>query len=107
MIKINLHQYRTGTSKIFSGRDKGIGVRKEKKLDEIDKNSEQVVVSIPKDTWTINSSFFGGLFEKSVIDLGREKFLEKYTFVFDDGSVLSSELRQNIDEGIHDALNEI
>lgn len=107
MIKINLHQYRTGTSKIFSGRDKGIDVRKEKNLDEMDKNDEQVVVSIPKDTWTINSSFFGGLFEKSVIDLGKEKFLEKYTFVFDDGSVLSSELRQNIDEGIHDALNEI
>lgn len=107
MIKINLHQYRTGTSKIFSGRDKGIEVRKEKNLDEIDKNDEPVVVSIPKDTWTINSSFFGGLFEKSVIDLGKEKFLEKYTFIFDDGSVLSSELRQNIDEGIHDALNEI
>ena len=29
------------------------------------------------------------------------------TFVFDDGTVLASELRQNIEEGIHDARNEI
>ena len=107
MIRINLHPYRTGASKIFSGRDRGIAVRIEKKLDEIDKSEEQVTVVIPKDTWTINSSFFGGLFEKSVMDLGRDRFLEKYTFVFDDGSGLSSELRQNIEEGIHDALNEI
>ena len=105
--KINLHNYRSSGSKIFSGRDKGCQARISLDLDKLDHTEETVIVSIPKDTWAINSSFFGGLFEASVIELSEDKFRKKYQFQFDDGSDLSEELKCNINDGIFDALNEI
>ena len=107
MKTINLINYRTGGSKIFSGRDKGIAARKELELNKFDGASESVEVLIPKDTWSINSSFFGGLFEKSIISLKEKRFLEKYKFEFDDKTPLTEELWNNIKEGIFEALNEI
>ncbi len=107
MNKLNLHNYRNSGSKIFSGRDNGIEARKKLNLDKLDKSPGQITISIPKDTWSINSSFFGGLFESSVITLREKGFKEKYIFKFDDGTPLSKELEENILEGIHDSLNEI
>ena len=103
MKTINLINYRTGGSKIFSGRDKGIAARKELELNKFDGASESVEVLIPKD----NSSFFGGLFEESIISLKEKRFLEKYKFEFDDKTPLTEELWNNIKEGIFEALNEI
>nr|DAY89475.1 MAG TPA: protein of unknown function DUF4325 [Caudoviricetes sp.] len=105
--KINLHKYRTNGSKIFSGRDRGCDARRALKLDELDETTDKIIVSIPKDTWAINSSFFGGLFEASVIKLKENCFRQKYQFQFDDGTPLSSTLQSNIEEGIFDALNDI
>lgn len=107
MNKINLHNFRSDGSKIFSGRDRGCSARKELQLDCLDKENEPILVSVPKDTWAINSSFFGGLFEASVIALKEKAFKEKYIFMFDDGSELSDELKDNIDEGVYDALNNL
>ena len=107
MSKINLHNFRTDGSKIFSGRDRGCSARRVLQLDRLDKENEQIIVSVPKDTWAINSSFFGGLFEASVITLKEKAFKEKYVFTFDDGSELSDELKANIDEGVYDALNNL
>lgn len=105
--KLNLHNYRSNGSRIFSGRDKGCNARKELKLGVIDFTHEEIIILIPKDTWAINSSFFGGLFEASVISLGEENFRKKYKFLYADGTELSYELQQNINEGIFDALNDI
>lgn len=105
--KINLHKYRSQGSKLFSGRDRGCEAREILNLDDLDNSKGSITVSIPKDTWAINSSFFGGLFEDSIIKLGEKKFREKYKFVFDDGSELTREIMGNIDEGIFDASNDI
>ncbi len=107
MKEINLIKFRANGSKIFSGRARGITARNELKLNEFDATDGVVKVLIPKDTWSINSSFFGGLFEQSVINLKKEDFLQKYKFQFEDGTPLSDELQHNIDEGIFEALNEI
>jgi len=107
MTKINLHNYRSPGSKIFSGRDKGCSARKQLNLDQYDSREEEVIISIPKDTWAINSSFFGGLFESSVMTLKEDRFRKKYRFQMEDGSKLPQELKENIDEGIFDALNNI
>ena len=69
MEKINLLNFRSNGSKIFSGRDKGIDARKKLKLNELDSQEQKIEVIVPKDTWSINSSFFGGLFESSIINL--------------------------------------
>lgn len=107
MKTINLVNFRSSGSKIFSGRDKGIAARNKLKLNEFDLINDYAEVLIPKDTWSMNSSFFGGLFEQSIIDLKEEKFREKYRFKFEDGTSLTEELQHNVNEGIFEALNEI
>ena len=80
MEKINLLNFRSNGSKIFSGRDKGIDARKKLKLNELDSQEQKIEVIVPKDTWSINSSFFGGLFESSIINLKEDGFRKKYIF---------------------------
>ena len=107
MENINLLNFRSNGSKIFSGRDKGIDARKKLKLNELDSQEQKIEVIVPKDTWSINSSFFGGLFESSIINLKEDGFRKKYIFKFDDGAALSEELQHNIDEGIYESLKDI
>lgn len=107
MTKINLQKFRQADSKIYSGRNMGIDARKILNLNKLDKSPQSCEVIIPRDTWAINSSFFGGLFEESVIQLGEIEFRKKYHFIFDNGAELSPELESNINEGIYDALNEL
>ena len=107
MEKINLLNFRSNGSKIFSGRDKGIDARKKLKLNELDSQEQKIEVIVPKDTWSINSSFFCGLFESSIINLKEDGFRKKYIFKFDDGAALSEELQHNIDEGIYESLKDI
>ncbi|WOO36006.1 hypothetical protein R2R35_19745 [Anaerocolumna sp. AGMB13020] len=104
--KINMHNHKSEGSKIYSGRDLGIEVRDLIDLDSKDKDDNKYNMIFPDDTVSINSSYFGGLFETSIIKLGREKFLEKYNFIYADGKELKDALQRNIDEGIDDALKE-
>lgn len=66
----------------YIGRPNGEAARKKLKLDSLDNDSSQsFIVDIPKETFNINSSFFLGLFGKSIRNLGSKKsFLEKYKF---------------------------
>ena len=93
---IKLQAYRKPKSKMYSGRDHGIEVRNKLKLDEKDRDEKK---------YTINSSFFGGLFSDSVIFLGKEKFKEKYNFLGENGETLKKTLVNDIEEGIYDAIN--
>ena len=97
MITIDLQQYRNLNSKILSGRHFGMQVRKKMKLDEIDKTEEQVTIIIPDDIWSLNSSYFIGVFEKSVNYLGEENFRNKYVFQCSNNYIL-----ENIEQGIED-----
>lgn len=87
---------------VFVGRDKGIAARQKASLDEIDKKADAiVVVKIPDDTYSVNSSFFLGLFGKSIRKAGsREAFLKKFHFQMPD--ILS----ETVESGIERALFE-
>lgn len=56
---INLENYRTPGSKVFTGRDRGEKVRKESGIDRLYKTNEKITVVIPEDIRSINPSFFG------------------------------------------------
>lgn len=67
----------------YIGRDKGEAARKELKLDELEGSGvlERVFVDIPPGTYNINSSFFLGLFGKSIRKAGsKDKFLSLFEF---------------------------
>ena len=66
---------------LFSGRQSGQLNRNKYNLDKIDQSDVSIDVLIPEDTYAITSSFFMGLFGKSIRDLGdRNAFVKKYRF---------------------------
>ena len=66
---------------VHSGRLKGQLARKVLNLDEIDAQKANVVVHIPDTTYSVTTSFFLGLFGKSVRQAGsRDAFLSRYEF---------------------------
>jgi hypothetical protein len=97
---IDLNKFKSQNSTVFSGRDRGMSVRKKIDLDSLDKNKDKINIIVPKDTISINSSFFLGLFGKSVRELTEQGFREKY--IFDASNIIL----KNIDEGIERALKE-
>ena len=103
MEKINIQKFRKDGSKVFSGRNEGISARKEVGLEIKDQDSKEYTIIVPVDTYTITSSFFGGMFSDSVIFLGEKKFRDKYRFAYTNGE-LNDVLLDDIDEGISDAL---
>lgn len=78
--EINLENFRTKGSKVFTGRDRGVSVRDGCKLDEIEPNFDVINIIIPDNVYSINPSFFEELFLNVVTKLGKEKFLAKFKF---------------------------
>ncbi len=78
---INLEDYRTPGAKVFTGRDKGALVRKNSKIDEKERQFEEIYFIIPDNIYSINPSFLEELFENVVDKLGKEKFLKKFQFI--------------------------
>lgn len=96
---INLNEYKTNNkSRVFSGRDRGEFARKKLNLDEEDKIDEVVTVIFPEDTISLNSSFFLGLFGKSVRFLSEQKFEKKYHFR------ASASILNSVKDGIQRAM---
>ena len=86
---------------LFSGREKGRLNREKFDLDTIDVSDKHVDVIIPDSTYSITSSFFMGLFGKSIRELGdRDKFLDKYRFKMPD------KFRDKVERYIERALRE-
>ena len=98
MSDIDLHKYRTGGSRVFSGREYGSDLRNRLDLEAEDNSAESVNVIIPEETLSLNSSFFLGLFGPSVRKLGEVGFRTKYIFV------CPTRIRPNIETGIRRAL---
>lgn len=66
---------------IYLGRDTAKAIREEFDLDAADKSEVEVHILVPSDAYTMTSSFFIGLFGRSVAHAkSREKFLAKYKF---------------------------
>lgn len=64
---------------VYSGRPEGELARKKFNLDKIDKEHRKVIVRIPESTYAVTTSFFLGLFGKSIRQAGsRSAFLGQY-----------------------------
>lgn len=105
-IEKRIAPYRKNNAKIFTDRDNGVKAREELKLSEHDEAGEEVVILIPSDTWGINPSFFGGLFESSIKKYGT-KFREKYIFKYSNGDEISESLNKDIDDDIDYVLRSV
>lgn len=86
---------------VFTGRPRGIALRERFKLERADSRLELVEVIIPEDVYSVTSSFFLGMFDKSILTYGsKDKFREHYSFKVPD------RINNRIDEWIGRALRE-
>lgn len=95
MNSVNIGMYKEAGARIFTDRDTGIRARKELGLDSLEKKGK-IVVLLPEDTWGVNPSFFGGMFETSIKVMG-DRFRQNYVFQYSDGTELNDSLRENIE----------
>jgi hypothetical protein len=79
--RIDMTQHLTAGIGLLAGRDRGEAVRARMKVPELDEGDDVIEVSFPPFVYSINSSFFLGLFEESLDVLGEEAFQRKYQFV--------------------------
>lgn len=94
--EIRLGQFKRSEEKIFTDRDNGIKARKTLDLDKLEEENDVINVILPSDVWTVNPSFFGGLFEQSVKKY-RDKFWDKYIFLSTDNQELSESVKESIE----------
>src|SRR5579872_2320470 len=80
MPSIDLQQYRTSGSKVFTGRDRGREVRKKSNIDILGIQSADVTISIPPDIRSINPSFLEEFLQHVVLKLGSAGFYAKFHF---------------------------
>jgi hypothetical protein len=100
--KIDLDEVRTPrTSGLLSGRDAGLAARERFRIGKLDSAEGTVEVVIPDAVFSLNTSFFLGLFGESVRALGPEAFRRKYQFVCDE-----TVHRATIERGIVKALKD-
>ena len=89
-----------GNKKIISGRKNGKKAREDIKIERLEDENDIIIIKVPMDVLSFNSSYFLGMLGKSVRKYGsKEAFLKKYTFECNDI------VRININDGIMDALN--
>jgi len=97
---LNLEDYRTPGSKVFTGRDRGVEVRKKSKLDTLLKEYDLIRIIIPNDIRSINPSFLEELLFNVVSELKEEKFREKFHFE----STGRYQINNDLDEAIERIL---
>jgi hypothetical protein len=101
-ITMDLNDARTPSdSGLLSGRDSGLATRKRFQVSRMDQSPDVVMVKIPDEVFSMNTSFFLGLFGDSVRALGEQAFRAKYQFVCDEEIH-----RPTIERGIEKALKE-
>lgn len=99
---IDLGQARSSQeAKVYSGRARGKHWRRVFELDQLDREPGTVVVKIPTDVFSVNMSFFLGLFGESVRTLRKEGFEAKYQFECD--PVLLPSIRQGIERALKES----
>lgn len=97
MVKeINLQMFKRSESKVYTGRPEGEKARSQLKLDDFDKTDDIMKITIPEDTFSVNSSFFSGMFQKSLKTLGEEAFRRKYLFECKKKIIINVNLEKDI-----------
>ena len=95
--EINLKDYRTPGSKVFTGRDRGIEVRKKSKINELEKNNDKIIVVIPEDIGSINPSFLEEFLLDVVTRLRADNFFSKFEFVNNGRYKIKEDLDEAVD----------
>ena len=101
---VDLSPYKKDEERIFTNRDNGVRARKELRLEELEKEEGCIEVLLPNELWSINPSFFGGIFESSIKEF-KDTFWEKYVFLFVNRDKLTDELKDNIEYDFDYVLN--
>ena len=98
-IDFKISKYRKDGARIFTGRDVGIAARNDFNLNQIEGEYDIINILIPSDTWGINPSFFGGMFESSIKKY-RDSFTDKYKFLYTNKAEISDSLRKDVSDDI-------
>lgn len=77
---INLQDFRTSGSRVFTGRDRGIEVRNASKIDSFESQFDEIIIQIPEDIGSINPSFLEEFLHNVVIKLKKDAFFNKFQF---------------------------
>lgn len=86
---------------VYAGRTKGEKVREKYKLDNADVTNVKVKITIPENTYTINSSFFLGLLGESIRKAeSKDAFLNKFCFVGPE--IFNSKINDYISRALHE-----
>lgn len=105
---IQLSKYKPVRSTIFTGRAQGEDSRKDLNLSSLEQKNDIIDVIIPQDTSSLNPSFFLGLFYESIKELGMEKFINKYNFIYETHNPeIVDVLRKNIKDALRNAENSL
>ena len=78
---INLQDFRTLGSKVFTGRDRGVEVRRKSKIDTLINEFDEITIAIPDDIRSINPSFLEEFLVNVVTKLGEVGFDSKFKIV--------------------------
>lgn len=105
MKTVDISKYRERGARIFTDRDTGIKARVELQLEKIE-NEDDILILLPEDTWGINPSFFGGLFEASIKKMGAA-FWSKYKFEYLNRQPIKESLKNSIDYAFEKIIQEL
>jgi hypothetical protein len=94
---IDLQDFRTPGSKVFTTRPRGVDVRNKSKIDSIEPNYDKITVIIPSDIASINPSFLEEFFENVVMKLGETGFYQKFSFINEGRYKIENDLSEAID----------
>lgn len=79
MTMINLSELTEGRVRNLTGHERGLAARAKFNLDTLDASTDSIEVKVPEDLEGITTSFFQGMFAKSV-RASQDKFLDRYRF---------------------------
>jgi len=79
--KILLQNYRTPGSKVFTGRDRGIEVREQSGINNLESQFDLIEVIVPDDIRSINPSFLEEFLSIVVLRLKEKGFTSKFKFI--------------------------
>jgi hypothetical protein len=96
---IDLSNFRTPGSKVFTGRDRGIVVRNNSKIDDLITNNDHIEILVPEDIRSINPSFLEEFLINVVQKLGKVNFYKNVLF--------KTSGRYNIEEDLQEAVDSI
>lgn len=92
---LNMERFLDIGTTVLSGRPIGLKKRISIKLENLEKTYDKIIVDIPDKIDSINTSFFLGFWAPSVLEMGKEGFLEKYEFKCNEYA--RSKIMSNID----------